>query len=116
MATPTPNQPTPGVQVSKLREIGDARRVELQQIAPQGYDKININNPYVKGHPYMYSEGINGDNHGKEPQQPPKSYEDAIYNIGGKDDIRGRISPDSPGTLAQNTYRPGKEYKVSWNS
>lgn len=99
-----------------LKEIGEIRRVELQQIAPIGYDKINVNNPYNKNHPYVYSEGINGDNHGKEPAQPPASYQDAIFNVGGRDDIRARIGSDSPGTLAQNKYRPGNEYNVTWNS
>ena len=111
MAQQPNTNPNPGKQVSRLREIGDVRRVELQQIAPAGYDKINKTTPYDKNHPYIYSEGINGDNHGKEPSQSPAT----VFNTGGADDIKARVG-NSPGTLTQNAYSPNKEYKVDWNS
>jgi len=113
MAT-TPNTGTGQPNNSPIKVIGNQRRPELQQIAPIGYDKINVNNPYSKTHPYIYSEGINGDNHGKEPSQAPKTPQEAFYGVGGKDDIIARIGSSSPGTLLQNSYRAGKEYKVDW--
>jgi hypothetical protein len=112
MAAPNPN-PNPST-ITPLKAIGNIRRPELQQIAPIGYDKININKPYDKNHPYIYSEGINGDNHGKEPATPPQTPQDAFYSVGSKDDIKGRIGSSSPGTLAQNQYRAGKEYTANW--
>ena len=114
MATTPPNTtPTPSP-ISPLKAIGNVRRPELQQIAPIGYGKINVNNPYSKTHPYIYSEGINGDNHGKEPAQAPNTPQEAYFSVGGKDDIKARIGSDSPGSLSQNSYRAGKEYKVDF--
>jgi hypothetical protein len=97
--------------ISDLKKIGNIRRPELQSI---GTYRTTETNQYSKTHPYIYSEGINGDNYGKEPAQAPATPQDAYYSVGGKDDIKARIGSDSPGTIAQNEYRAGKEYKVDW--
>ena len=89
---------------TKLQQIGDLRRPELNGIGSYRTTPVL---PYDRNHPFIFSEGIGGDNHGKDPQQPPASTTEAYNTVGGVDDIKARIGVDSPGTLAQNKYWAG---------
>lgn len=93
-----------GVEISKLRLIGEQRRPQLAAIG--GY-RTTPALPYNQSHPYVFSEGIGGNNWGKEPQQPPASIEEAYNTVGSSDDIKARISNQSPGSLAKNEYWAG---------
>jgi hypothetical protein len=90
-------------EVSKLREIGDQRRAELA--AKNRYAQTN--KEYNKTSPDIFSEGVGGDNYGKDPQTPPANITDAYKTIGGKDDIVARIGATSPGSLSKNEYWAG---------
>ena len=90
-------------EVSKIREIGDQRRAEIA--AQNRYTQIN--KEYNKTSPDIFSEGIGGDNRGKDPQTPPANITDAYKTIGGKDDIIARIGATSPGSLSKNEYWAG---------
>ena len=106
MAEGTFNLGTGDVEVSKVRTLGDVRRAELD-----AKNRYRFSKQYDKSNNDVYSEGIGGDNRGKEPSQPPQSLIEAYSTVGGKDDIKARISPDSPGSLTKNTYKPGqREY------
>ena len=106
MAEGTFNLDTGGVEISKVRTVGEVRRPELLS-----KNRYNDNKQYDKTSPDIFSEGIGGDNRGKEPNTPPTSLIEAYSTVGSKDDIKARISNDSPGSLTKNTYRPGqREY------
>jgi hypothetical protein len=90
-------------EVSKIREIGDQRRAEIA--AQNRYTQTN--KEYNKTSPDIFSEGIGGDNRGKDPQTPPANITDAYKTIGGKDDIIARIGATSPGSLSKNEYWAG---------
>jgi hypothetical protein len=89
---------------TKLQQIGDLRRPQLNAIG--GY-RTTPALPYDRNHPFIFSEGIGGDNNGKDPQQPPASITEAYSTVGSKDDILARIGQNSPGTLAKNQYWAG---------
>jgi hypothetical protein len=89
---------TAGVEISKVRTIGDVVRPPM--LAPNRY---NPNNEYVNTHPDIFSEGIGGDNRGKEPQTPPTSISQAYNTVGSKDDITQRLK-----TLTPNLYLAGR--------
>jgi hypothetical protein len=113
MATPPNPNPNPSP-ISPLKAIGNVRRPELEREALGGYRTTSAN-PYSKTHPLFFNtDGINGDNDGKEPPQPPVSYDEAVKTVGSAADIKARIGAGSPGTLAQNRYKPGNEYKVDF--
>jgi hypothetical protein len=90
-------------EVSKLREIGEQRRAELA--AKNRYAQTN--KEYNKTSADIFSEGIAGDNYGKDPQTPPANISDAYKTIGSKDDITARIGATSPGSLSKNEYWAG---------
>ena len=95
-------------EISKVKTIGDVRRPELNQV---GAYRTSPALPYDKNHPFIFSEGIGGDNHGKQPATPPPDILTAYYTTGGKDDIIARIGAGSPGSLVQNIFRAGfREY------
>lgn len=101
------NIDTAGVEISKVRTVGDVRRPQL--LSQNRYNQGG--NEYNKTNADIYSEGIGGDNRGKEPSTPPISILDAYQTVGSKDDISARISNTSPGSLTKNTYRAGqREY------
>ena len=87
-----------GVEISKVRTIGDVVRPPM--LAPNRY---NPNNTYVNTHPDIYSEGITGDNRGKEPQTPPTTIAQAYNTVGSRDDITQRLN-----TLTPNKYLAGR--------
>jgi hypothetical protein len=89
---------------TELQRIGDLRRPQLNAIG--GY-RTTPAIPYDRNHPFVFSEGIGGDNHGKDPQTPPTNITEAYKTVGSKDDINARIGPNSPGTLAKNDYWAG---------
>lgn len=93
-----------GVEISKLRLIGEQRRPQLAAIG--GY-RTTPALPYNQTHPFVFSEGIDGDNNGKNPQTPPANITDAYKTIGSKDDIVARIGATSPGSLSKNEYWAG---------
>jgi hypothetical protein len=93
-----------GVETSKLRLIGEQRRPQLAAIG--GY-RTTFALPYNQSHPYVFSEGIGGNNWGKEPQQPPASVTEAYNTVGSSDDIKARIGAGSPGSLSKNEYWAG---------
>ena len=106
MAEGTFNLDSGGVEVSKIRSIADTRRAELD-----AKNRYRFSKQYDKSNNDVYSEGIGGDNYGKEPSQPPQSTIESYSTVGGRDDIKARISPDSPGSLTKNIYRAGqREY------
>jgi hypothetical protein len=106
MAEGTFNLDSGGIETSKVRAVGDIRRAELD-----AKNRYRFSKQYDKTNNDVFSEGIGGDNRGKEPFQPPQSLIEAYGTVGSKDDIKARISPDSPGSLTKNTYRPGqREY------
>jgi hypothetical protein len=73
----------------------------LQKFFPDVFNEIK--EYYID----IFSEGLNGglDDRGKEPNTPPTSLIQAYSTVGGKDDIKARISNDSPGSLTKNIYR-----------
>ena len=88
-------------EISKVRTIGDVVRPPM--LASNRYDDQNA---YNKNHPDIFSEGISGDNRGKEPASPPQTTAQAFNTVGGKDDIIQRITLN-----AKNTFKPGqREY------
>jgi hypothetical protein len=106
MAEGTFNLDNAGIEISKVRTVGDVRRPQLEAKNrykdAKEYDKTNAD---------LFSEGIGGDNRGKEPQTPPTTLLEAYKTVGGKDDIISRIGNSSPGSLTKNTYMTGgKEY------
>jgi hypothetical protein len=102
MAEGTFNLDIGGVETSQVRTVGDIRRAELD--AANRYRKSK---QYDKSSTDIFSEGLNGSigDRGKEPNTPPKSVIEAYSTVGGKDDIKARISNDSPGSLTKNIYR-----------
>ena len=106
MAEGTFNLDQNGVEESRVRTVGEVRRPQLES-----GNKYRNSKQYDKNSPDIFSEGIGGNNFGKEPSRPPRSVEEAYKTVGGKDDIIARISPNSPGSLSKNTYRAGqREY------
>jgi hypothetical protein len=106
MAEGTFNLDNAGIEISKVRTIGEVRRPQLE--AKNRYKDAN---EYDKTSPDIFSEGIGGDNRGKEPLTNPASITEAYKTVGGKDDIIARISNSSPGSLSKNTYiAGGREY------
>jgi hypothetical protein len=106
MAEGTFNLDSGGIETSKVKALGDIRRAELD-----AKNRYRFSKQYDKSNNDVFSEGIGGDNRGKEPSQPPQSTIEAYSTVGSRDDIRARISPDSPGSLTKNTYKPGqREY------
>jgi hypothetical protein len=106
MAEGTFNLDNAGIEISKVRTVGDVRRPQLEAKNrykdAKEYDKTNAD---------LFSEGIGGDNRGKEPQTPPATLIEAYKTVGSKDDIIARIGNSSPGSLTKNTYMTGgKEY------
>jgi hypothetical protein len=89
---------------TELQRIGDLRRPQLDAI---GLYRTTRSLPYNRNHPYVFSEGIGGNNWGKDPQTPPTSDAESYKTVGSKDDIIARIGQNSPGTLAQNDYYVG---------
>jgi hypothetical protein len=100
-------------EISQVKTVGDVRRPELNQI---GSYRTTPALPYDKNHPYIFSEGIGGDNWGKQPAAAPQSIQDAYFTVGSRDDITARIGAGSPGSLTQNTFKAGlREYdSVIW--
>ena len=100
-------------EISAVKTIGDVRRPELNQI---GSYRTSPALPYDKNHPFIFSEGIGGDNWGKQPATPPPDILTAYYTVGSKDDITSRIGAGSPGSLTQNTFKASlREYNsVIW--
>jgi hypothetical protein len=108
MAEGTFNLDSAGVEISKVRTVGEVRRPQLES-----KNRYKNANQYDKTSPDIFSEGLNGSigDRGKEPQTPPASVVEAYKTIGGKEDITARISNSSPGSLTKNTYMAGgKEY------
>ena len=106
MAQGTFNLDNAGIEISKVRTVGEVRRPELE--AKNRYKDAK---PYNETNPDFFSEGIGGDNRGKEPQTPPTSLLQAYQTVGSRDDITARIGNSSPGSLTKNTYMTGgKEY------
>jgi hypothetical protein len=106
MAEGTFNLDNAGVEISKVRTVGEVRRPQLES-----KNRYNGAKQYDKTSPDIFSEGIGGDNRGKEPQTPPTTLMQAYQTVGDKDDITARISNSSPGSLSKNTYMAGgKEY------
>jgi hypothetical protein len=106
MAEGTFNLDNAGVEISKVRTVGEVRRPQLES-----KNRYKNANQYDKTSPDIFSEGIGGDNRGKEPQTPPASVVESYKTVGGKDDITARISNASPGSLTKNIYMAGgKEY------
>jgi hypothetical protein len=106
MAEGTFNLDNAGIEISKVRTVGEVRRPQLE--AKNRYKDAN---EYDKTNPDLFSEGIGGDNRGKEPQTPPTTLLQAYQTVGSKDDIIARIGNSSPGSLTKNTYMTGgKEY------
>jgi hypothetical protein len=106
MAEGTFNLDNAGIEISKVRTVGDVRRPQLEAKNrykdAKEYDKTNAD---------LFSEGIGGDNRGKEPKTPPATSIEAYKTVGSKDDIIARIGNTSPGSLTKNTYMTGgKEY------
>lgn len=96
MAT-SPN-PTPTTyDKSFVKEIGAIRRAE-----EDARNRYRASNQYDRNNNDVFSEGIGGDNYGKEPRSIS-----TIENTGSKDDIKGRIGTDSPGSLSKNKYWSG---------
>jgi hypothetical protein len=102
MAEGTFNLDIGGVETSQVRTLGDIRRAELD-----AKNRYRSSKQYDKTSTDIFSEGLNGglDDRGKEPNTPPTSLIQAYSTVGGKDDIKARISNDSPGSLTKNIYR-----------
>jgi hypothetical protein len=105
MAEGTFNLDIGGVETSQVRTLGDIRRAELD-----AKNRYRSSKQYDKTSTDIFSEGLNGglDDRGKEPNTPPTSLIEAYSTVGSKDDIKARISNESPGSLSKNTYRPGQ--------
>jgi hypothetical protein len=87
---------------SRLATIAKAVRDELD-----AKNRYSSTNNYDRTNDDVFSEGISGDNFGKDPLQNPQTITQAYNTVGSKDDIKARISNDSPGSLAKNKYWAG---------
>ena len=105
MATPPSTNPNPiptTYDKSYVKEIGAIRRAE-----EDARNRYRASKQYDRNSSDIYSEGINGDNYGKQPATNPQSYEEAYPITGSKDDITARIGSTSPGSLSKNKYWAG---------
>jgi len=95
--------------MSRIETIAKEKRKELET-----KNRYKFKTEYNKTSKDIYSEGINGDNFGKEPSSISSAeLTDSYFNTGGRDDIKARMSPESPGNLTQNKYGPAKPYSIN---